>query len=123
MTGEELGYFMDLIHDKGALDCSYSPLYMKKGRPGQLIRIICREEDFESLAYQIFKHSSSIGLRYQKMDRLEMDRTIVEESYGGDQVRVKKSCYFDIKKSKAEYEDLRELAEKKGLALREIIKD
>src|SRR5579863_7625660 len=44
-----LGYALERLLDAGALDASFSPLQMKKNRPGALLRVIARPEDQERL--------------------------------------------------------------------------
>ena len=42
MSPESLGFVMDLLMDKGALDVSFTPAFMKKNRPATRIEVICR---------------------------------------------------------------------------------
>ncbi|MBU3952733.1 MAG: nickel pincer cofactor biosynthesis protein LarC, partial [Proteobacteria bacterium] len=64
MNPEILGFVMDLLLEKGALDVSFTPVHMKKNRPGTLIEVICRGKDLEGLSRVILTQTTAIGLRY-----------------------------------------------------------
>jgi uncharacterized protein (TIGR00299 family) protein len=74
MNPEHLPYLLEELMEDGALDASLSPLSMKKGRPGQLLRVIARPADRDRLARRILIESSAIGVRYQEMPRLKLLR-------------------------------------------------
>ncbi len=90
MNPEQLPYLMERLLSDGALDVSLSPLSMKKGRPGQLLRVLARPADRERLAQRILLESSSIGVRYQEMPRLKLAREVraVETDFGRIKVKV-----------------------------------
>jgi uncharacterized protein (TIGR00299 family) protein len=48
-TGESLGYLFEKLLDEGALDVTMVPCLMKKNRPGQIIKVMCRPEDVQKL--------------------------------------------------------------------------
>src|SRR5258705_9183758 len=73
-----LGYALERLLDAGALDASFSPLQMKKNRPGALLRVIARPEDQERLAAIVFAETSTLGLRIYPAERRVEDRRIVE---------------------------------------------
>ena len=47
---------------------------MKKGRPGQLLRVIARPAERDHLARRILAESSAIGVRMSEMPRLKLER-------------------------------------------------
>jgi hypothetical protein len=63
MTPEDMGHMTDLLLEEGALDVTISPLIMKKGRPGQRLTCLCRQNDKERIARLILENTSTIGLR------------------------------------------------------------
>lgn len=119
-SGEVLGYTMDRLFEKGALDVFYTPIYMKKNRPAIKLSVLCHKKDIDSIANVIFCETSTIGVRVMKTDRITMDRKIqiVDTEYG--QIRIKKSKRGDISKYSPEFEDCKTVAEKLGLPLREV---
>jgi len=115
-TPEILSYTMERLLEQGALDVSLSPLLMKKGRPGSLLRVVARPEEQESLARTIFAETSTLGLRVHAAERRVLAREIVEidTSYGRAKVKVFEGGFAP------EYEDCRRLARETGLPLKEI---
>ena len=84
--------FQDQLLDKGALDFYYSQIIMKKGRPGLVLTVICPEIKFDVLSEFILSSTSTIGLRYYKTGRLELDREIkeVKTEFGTFKVKIAK---------------------------------
>ena len=122
MTGEAVGFAMEQLFRAGARDVYTQPICMKKSRPGVLLSVICLPQDADRLAGIIMKHTTTLGIRRQDMDRYILERTVetVETAYGP--VRVKTACGFGIQRRKAEYDDVAALAEQNGLSLDDIRK-
>ena len=122
MTGEAVGFAMEQLFRAGARDVYTQPIGMKKSRPGVLLSVICLPQDADRLAGIIMKHTTTLGIRRQDMDRYILERTVetVETAYGP--VRVKTACGFGIQRRKAEYDDVAALAEQNGLSLDDIRK-
>ena len=120
-TGEALGYTMELLEQQGALDVSYTPIYMKKNRPAYALKVICKPEQEEALIHTIFRETGAIGLRRTPTERIIMDRepTTVMTPYGS--VAAKKCMYHDIQKTTIEYESAKQLAETNQVPLTEIL--
>lgn len=119
-TPEELGYAMDKIFEAGARDVHFIPCYMKKNRPGIILRAIADAEHLPAIETALFTHTSTVGYRRIPVERNCMSRSIfeVETEYG--KVRIKKSVLGNIEKNKPEFDDLKALAEKAGVPVREI---
>lgn len=120
ITGEDLGFFMELCMNEGALDVFYTPIYMKKNRPAYKLSVITKRTNVKSMAKLIFKHTTSIGVRFTKYRRFEMDRTFedVETKYGKVTKKILK--YEDIKKESYEYEDLKKIATENNMSIEEV---
>jgi uncharacterized protein (TIGR00299 family) protein len=102
-----LGYALERLLDAGALDASFSPLQMKKNRPGALLRVIARPEDQERLAAIVFAETSTLGLRIYPAERRVEERRMVEVETPFGTVRVKVSGHGAFA---PEYEDCRTIA-------------
>lgn len=113
-----LAYAIDRLWDFGALDVSLESIVMKKGRSGQLLRVIAKPEHREAIAQLIFSETSTIGLRMYSAERRVQARKLqeVETQYGTVRVKVTNEGYFS-----PEYEDCRKLALASGVALKHII--
>ena len=120
MTGEEIGFALEQLLEAGALDVWTQAIGMKKSRPGVMISVLCREEKRAELTELLFKLTSTIGVRYQSLDRAVLQRSEEERLTPLGAVRVKKSSGHGVSREKAEYEDLARLAREKGVSLREM---
>ena len=119
-TPEELGYAMDKIFEAGARDVHYIPCFMKKNRPGVLLRVIADSQNLAAVEKAIFTHTSTIGLCRTPAERACMSRMITEVETKFGKIRVKKSTLGDIVKIKPEFDNIKAIADKTGLSLREI---
>lgn len=122
MTGEELGFALEVLMENGALDVYMVPIQMKKSRPGHMLVCLCKPEDEEKMARLMIKHTTTFGVRSRSWRRHTLARTVetVETKYGP--VRVKTGSGFGVVKAKPEYADLAKIARETGLELSEIKK-
>ena len=123
MTPEAIGYAIDLFMKEGALDAYAINAVMKKGRPGHLITVMCRETDKEKFIELILRHTTTLGIRENISNRHGLDRHLetIDTEYGP--VRKKVSTGYGIHREKWEYEDLVKISRETGLSLEEIRKN
>jgi uncharacterized protein (TIGR00299 family) protein len=119
-TPEELGFAMERLLEAGALDVAFSPLQMKKNRPGVLVRVLGRPEDGPRLARLVLEHTSALGVRLQTIERLIARRAerVVATPWGS--VRVKLKLLGDAVIVAPEYEDCARVARAAQVPLREV---
>jgi uncharacterized protein (TIGR00299 family) protein len=118
LNPQVLAYAVERLLKAGALDVTLSPLVMKKGRPGNLLRVIARPEDRQRLSQIVFAETSTLGIRAYTAERSVQERvfTPVETRYGTVRMKVAGDGNYA-----PEYEDCRALAESAGVSLKEII--
>ncbi len=120
MTPEEVGFATEKLMEEGALDVFTTSIYMKKNRPGFMLTVLCRDDRKEHLVQMIFKHTTTIGIRESICSRYILDRMETTAEIAGESVRVKNVSGYGVSRSKAEYDDLAEIARKKDLGLRDL---
>jgi uncharacterized protein (DUF111 family) len=110
MTGEAIGFAVDLLLQNGALDVFTTPIQMKKNRPGVLLSCLCSLDKADFFAELILRHTTTFGLRKTICKRYTLDRksSTVQTPFG--EIRIKTGEGYGIKKSKAEYEDIAKAA-------------
>ena len=121
-SGEILAYTLELLMKEGALDVFYTPIFMKKSRPAYRLTVCCREEKIEALQAIIFKHTTTIGIRYRYEQRTELAREIKEIDTKYGKIKVKKVQYNGDEFVYPEYESLREIADKNNIPIKELYK-
>ena len=119
MTGEELAFAQERLFQQGALDVFFTSIGMKKSRPGVMLTCICRAEQREVLLRCLFQHTSSLGIRETACRRYVLNREIRTEYTAYGPVRVKHAEGYGVSREKAEYEDLKRVAEEQSLTLGE----
>jgi uncharacterized protein (TIGR00299 family) protein len=120
---EVLGYLSERLLERGALDVFFTPIFMKKGRLGTLLSVLCNPEKLNLLSSIIFSETGTIGLRTQFHLRKKLARRIevVKTKFGKARVKIVKEgekIYVS-----PEFEDCKILAGQNNLPLREIYKE
>ena len=112
MTGEEIGYATGVLMDNGALDVFTTSVYMKKNRPGILFTVLVKLEDKEKFANIIFENTTTIGIRFNEMERFKLARREEKVMTRFGEVSFKVSEGFGVTKTKPEYDDVKGIADK-----------
>lgn len=118
---EILGFLMDRLLAAGALDVAFSPLQMKKNRPGVRITVITPAAGVETMARLVLTETSAIGVRHYPAVRMKLDRAVEERETSLGMVRVKVIREGGIVLRIApEFEECRRIAETRGIPLQEV---
>ncbi len=119
---EVLAYLHQRLMSAGALDAWWTPAFMKKGRPGFELTVLCAPADEGSLVELIFSESTTFGVRRAVLQRHVLDRTWLQVDVGGESVRVKVGRLGDRTVAVApEFEDAARAAERIGLPLQQVM--
>ena len=120
MTAEEISYAQEVLMKEGAKDVYTIPIGMKHSRPAVMLNVICAEDDKQKMGELIFKHTSTLGIRMQKMQRMVLERSFRTEQTPYGPIRIKCASGSGVYREKAEYADLKAAAEQSGLTIRQI---
>ena len=118
---EWLGPLMHHLLEQGALDVSYSPLQMKKGRPGLRVTVLAAPEQNSRLSRILLRETSAIGVRWHETRRWKLDREnrAIATPLGEAEVKlIYDGC--SLLRVTPEYESCRLLADRSGRPLPEI---
>jgi len=90
LSPEILGAVQDRLFKAGALDAFFTPIQMKKNRPGILLSVLSRPADRQKIQELLFAETSTFGVRYREVDRVTLDREVVqvETPLGSIQVKI-----------------------------------
>ena len=119
-TGEELGLAMEALFAAGARDCHFMPCFMKKNRPGWLVRVIADAAIVPELERVLFCATSTIGIRRYPVSRTVMARENVKVSVDGCEVDVKRCSFGDIERFYPEADSVQAVAARTGSSFKEI---
>ena len=122
MSPQVAGYLMERLFGAGALDVYFTPVQMKKNRPGVLLTALSTRKSKNELLDIVFEESTSIGVRTYPVDRVCLERSTVKVSSGYGVVRVKVSTRNGkVVNTQPEYEDCKRIAAGKGVPLKKVI--
>jgi uncharacterized protein (DUF111 family) len=80
---------MELALSRGALDVFYTPIQMKKNRPGVLLTILCPENEAEEFTELVMRETSALGVRRTIAERRKLKREVQEVETAFGKVAVK----------------------------------
>ena len=146
MTGEDIAFAIETFLQNGALDAFTVPCTMKKGRPGVLVTVLCKDPDQKQMTKLILQHTTTLGVRSAIKKRWALSRTESEtvipddvlpnvtapdmpaeskaqelKATGNDcTIRSKTSTGFGITRNKYEHDDLEKIARTYGLTLAQV---
>jgi uncharacterized protein (DUF111 family) len=118
---EILGATMDKLLAAGALDVWFTPIHMKKNRPGVMLSVLCEAPLVESLADIIFRETSAFGLRTEQVVRLKLERRFETVATKFGDITVKLGLKNgQVVQVAPEFESCRAASDKTGQPLRAI---
>ena len=120
MTSEVIVEAISAIMSEGALDVGVLPITMKKGRPGHLMIVLCKDVDRERMAKSVILHTSTIGVRMHRCERIELSSRFETVSTVYGDIRVKISEGHGMTKWKPEHDDIAKAAERSGTSQEEV---
>jgi uncharacterized protein (TIGR00299 family) protein len=118
-----VGHVMDRVLELGALDCFFTPVQMKKNRPGVLLSVLCGRDEKEAVMKLLFTETTTLGVRSYEVIRRALQRSVVrvETQYGPIDVKV---AHLDgrVVNEMPEFEQCRQTAANAAVAVK-IVED
>ena len=128
LSGEVLGSLYDKLLSEGARDVTITPTIMKKNRPGQIIKVICRNNDAQHITNVLMEETGTLGVRViPTVHRGVAIRENIHEKINingtWEDVRFKIGYINDkIIKCTPEYDDIKKIANKTSIPIKDLIK-
>ncbi len=114
VSGEILGNLIEKIMEKGAKDVSIYHGITKKGRPTNLVSVICSDENVKEIIDTLILETGTLGIRISESNRFIVPRTIhtVSLNLNGTSFKVnyKKSSFKGKTDFKIEFDDLKNVS-------------
>ncbi len=121
ISGEVLAFAAEILLEEGALDVSYTPTLMKKGRPAYHLKVLCAVPDTSRIAGIIMAQTRTLGVRFIQKSRIIAMREESETVWNNDTIQTKSCNFGAIKFTKPEYESLARIARATKTPLIEIM--
>ena len=121
MNPQIYGVVMDILLAQGAVDVFYTPIQMKKNRPGTLLTVVAPPDARDRLTATIFRETTTIGVRYREMTRevLERENVTVHTPHGPVRVKVARRD-GRVMNASPEFEDCARIARERHVPVKEV---
>lgn len=120
MTGEALGEAMEQLFSAGCVDVYFTPVQMKKNRPGHLITAVCPPSLEKQVTDGLFRHTTTLGVRTRLAPRHVMGRETVAVDTRYGKIDVKCCAWEDIRKYHPEFDQIRQAAAEHETTVAEV---
>jgi uncharacterized protein (TIGR00299 family) protein len=108
----------------GASDAWLTPILMKKGRPAHTLTALVTDERADAVRTEIFRQTSTIGLREIRIGKSALDREMRTVQVDGHQVHVKLALHKGrVVNAQPEYDDVARAASATGRPAKEVLAD
>ncbi len=121
MNPELYEQVMQLLLRQGARDVYFTPVIMKKGRPGIKLTVLCDPEKRKVLVKIVLTETTSFGLRWWEVARETLDRHWITVKIKNCSIKIKMgSLEGQVVQVSPEYEDCKKAAVKLKIPLKEV---
>lgn len=122
-SGEMLGYTMEQLFESGAKEVYYTPVFMKKNRPGYLLTVLFEQSQLEKIQKILFKETTTIGFRLREEKRICLSREKKQIQTAFGLLEVKAVIFQGKEILYPEYESAKKLAKENQVSLKEIYQE
>ena len=122
VSPQVLGYVMEQALAAGALDLFYTPVQMKKNRPGTLLTLLCQPADSARMCELLFRETTTLGVRQRTESRVILLRSFVtvETAYGAIRLKLAHDAHGKLQNVAPEFDDCRAAANRHQVSLRAV---
>jgi uncharacterized protein (TIGR00299 family) protein len=121
MNPQIFGVVMERLYAAGALEVFYTPVQMKKNRPGTLLTVVAPPALRTEMTDIVFSETTTIGLRHYDVDRDCLEREIVSVATPIGPVRFKIARHNGrIVNATPEFDDCAALARERRLSVKDV---
>jgi hypothetical protein len=121
LSPEYIAAAREALVTAGALDVTLLRVDMKKGRPGVRVEALAPVVSLNGVLDALFAGTSTIGVRYWRVERAVLARTEEHVEWRGHRIRVKRVTLPDgSTRRKPEYDDVAAAARAEGLTAYEV---
>jgi uncharacterized protein (TIGR00299 family) protein len=120
--GQLVARAIEVALERGALDAWATPATMKKGRTGLVLSALAPAERRDEVARSMMEETTTLGVRFRAMDRVELLREWVEVETEYGKVRVKVGRLGgEVLNAHPEFEDCAARAREQRVPLKRVL--
>ena len=129
VTGEVLGNLIEVLMAEGAKDVAITPVLMKKGRTGHIIKVITAPQDAARIARRIMEETGSLGVRVMQVKHRFVagreEKRVKVRIKGVEKevvVKIGRDVKGNVLNVAAEFEDVKRVANELKMPLKDVMK-
>jgi len=123
ISGEIMGDVASRLLQKGALDVSWVPVYMKKGRPGYRLVVLSNLQKINELVDTIIFHTRTLGVRIYETRRIIAQRSSKKGKLRNMNLDLKECSFKELKFTKPEYDSLVKISQKTNIPVIQLMEE
>jgi uncharacterized protein (TIGR00299 family) protein len=122
MNPELAPWVLDRLFEAGAADVWFTPIHMKRGRPGVTLSVLCAPGTDAAVRELLWRETSTIGVRGLPVRKWMLERRVIAVGVPGGKVRVKLGLDDGrVVNLAPEYADCARLAGETGRPLKDVM--
>lgn len=120
MNPEAVPYIIEKLFQSGAKDVFFTHVVMKKGRPGINFTITAEKNALENVSMELFRQSTTIGLRWYNVNRIKLERGMTELKTKWGIIKAKWVNIAGNKRIIPEFEECKRIADENNVPLLDV---
>ncbi|MCY4028526.1 MAG: nickel pincer cofactor biosynthesis protein LarC [Acidobacteria bacterium] len=121
MNPQIYGVLMDRLRAAGAVDAYYTPIQMKKNRPGTLVTVLAAPDRRHAVSEVLFAETTTLGVRTSETTRECLERHLVEVETPLGTIPIKVARRGGaVLNAAPEFEDCVRVAETHGMSVKQV---